>query len=90
MVIEFDPTKEQVNLAKHHISLARAVDLEILAVLQDDRFDYGEGRFRAWGLIDGDTHCPVFTTRDEVVRPISLRRAHDKEMRRYVPQFSNR
>lgn len=85
MAIEFDPTKEQSNLGKHRVSLSRAADLEILAVLEDDRADYGELRYRAWGLIDGEAHCLVFTVRNGVVRAISLRRAHRKEMKRYVP-----
>jgi uncharacterized DUF497 family protein len=38
------------------------------------------------GSIDGVAYCLTFTNRDQRVRPISLRRAHTKEMRRYVPQ----
>jgi uncharacterized DUF497 family protein len=45
---DFDPAKETVNLAKHRISLARWVDLEVFAIVRDDRFDYGEPRYRAW------------------------------------------
>ena len=85
MAIEFDPSKEETNIAKQYVSLARAADLEILAVKPDTRFDYGEDRFRAWGLIDGEYYCLVFATRDERVRAISLRRAHDKEIKRHVP-----
>lgn len=86
MQIEFDPAKDEINIAKHGVSLARAGDLEMLAVKPDERFDYGEMRFRAWGLIDGQAHCLAFTTRDDRVRAISLRRAHDKEMKRHVSQ----
>ncbi|WP_233021473.1 BrnT family toxin [Rhodopseudomonas boonkerdii] len=35
--------------------------------------------------VDGIAYYLVFTIRDGLVRPISLRRAHAKEMRRYVP-----
>ena len=45
MKIEFDPTKDATNIAKHNISLARAVEFEMLAVQPDTRFDYGEERF---------------------------------------------
>ena len=85
MQIEFDPDKDAANIAKHGVSLARAVDLEMLAVKQDDRFDYGEMRFRAWGLIEGMAYCLAFTTRDGRVRTISLRRAHEREMKRHAP-----
>jgi uncharacterized DUF497 family protein len=82
---EFDPVKEAINLAKHRISLARWVDLVIFAIVRDDRFDYGEPRYRAYGLLDGLPHCLVFTIRDGAYRPISLRRAHAKELKRYAP-----
>ena len=85
-MVEFDLAKEAINLSKHGVSLARWVDLEIQAVLSDDRFDYGEPRYRAYGLIDGAAHCLVFTIRAGQYRPISLRRAHAKEMRRHVPK----
>ncbi|MEO6015552.1 MAG: BrnT family toxin [Devosia sp.] len=85
MEIEFDPDKEATNLTKHKISLKRAAEMETLSLKRDLRFDYGEERFRAWGLIDGETYCFAFTTRGERVRAISLRRAHDKEMDRNVP-----
>lgn len=84
MEIEFDSAKDTSNIAKHGISLSRAVDFEILAVLQDDREDYGETRYRAWGLIDGEYHAMVFTKRGETIRIISLRRAHEKEVKRHV------
>lgn len=82
MEIEFDPAKDAANIEKHGVSLARAGDLEILARLIDDRFE--EDRRRAYGLIDGVAYCLAYTIRDNRVRAISLRRAHAKEMRRYV------
>jgi uncharacterized DUF497 family protein len=85
-MVEFDPAKEAINLSKHGVSLARWVDLEIQAIIVDDRFDYGEPRYRAYGLIDGTAHCLVFTVRSGEYRPISLRRAHAKEMRRHAPK----
>ena len=50
----FDPEKDRRNRAKHGVSLALA---EILfhgahATLTDDRFDYGEMRQIAFGLIN--------------------------------------
>ena len=82
----FDPAKDASNIDAHGISLARATDMVIARFLLDDRFDYGEIRYRAWGHIDGVAHCLAFTVRNGKVRPISLRRAHAKEMKRYVPQ----
>jgi uncharacterized protein len=84
--VRFRPAKEAVNLSKHGISLERWVDLEDFTIVPDDRFDYGESRYRAYGYIDGAAYCLVFTIRNERYRPISLRRAHAKEMRRNAPQ----
>jgi hypothetical protein len=39
---EFDPAKEAINLSKHGISLSRWTDLEVFAIVGDDRFNYGE------------------------------------------------
>ena len=85
MDIEFDPAKDTANIGKHQISLSRAVEMEILVFLEDDRSSYGEVRYRAWGLIDGKAHCLAFTDRNGTLRAISLRRAHKKEMDRHAP-----
>jgi uncharacterized DUF497 family protein len=86
MAIVFDPAKDEANRRKHGVSLARAADLGVLAVAVDDRFDYGETRYRAFGYIDGVAYCLVYAMPQGIVRAISLRRAHSKEMRRYAPQ----
>ena len=85
MNIQFDEAKNRENIAKHGISLDRAGDMEVLSFIEDDRKDYGETRYRAWGLIDGLYYCLAFTYRLGDLRAISLRRAHDKEISRYVP-----
>ncbi len=82
---DFDPAKEAKNRNKHHISLERWVDIDLKTTYVDDRQDYGEVRYRGYGYIDGLAYCLVFTVRNGEVRPISLRRAHAKEMRRYAP-----
>jgi uncharacterized DUF497 family protein len=80
----FDDAKDEINKAQHGISLARAFDIEIVSFAEDDRFDYGEIRYRAWGYIDGKPYFLSYTLRKGEVRPISLRRAHAKEIRRHV------
>ncbi len=59
MDIEFDPEKDAANLAKHGISLARAIDLDPLAFVEGDRF--AEPRFRLYGMIDGEAFCVAGT-----------------------------
>lgn len=84
MDISFDPAKDASNTAKHGLSFSdfTGFDAEPV-VLTDDRYDYGETRFRAFGRIDGDAHCIVYTVTETGIRLISFRRAHEKEMRRY-------
>jgi uncharacterized protein len=82
MNIEFDPEKDAINCGKHGISLARAVDLSDIIVVEDGR--YGEARFRLYGLIDGAWHCAAATQCEDAVRIINLRRAHDKEIKRHA------
>jgi uncharacterized DUF497 family protein len=81
--MSFDPEKDRKNRAKHGVSLARWSEMEMIAVIVDDRFNYGEERYRAFGRIEGFAYCLTFTVRDGNVRPISLRRAHGKEIRAY-------
>jgi uncharacterized protein len=54
MRVEFDPAKDDINRTKHGISLQAAVgfDWDTALEREDDRFDYGEVRFVAIGLID--------------------------------------
>ena len=79
--IDFDPAKDGANVVKHGVSLARAVELTGIVVVADARF--AELRFRLYGTIDGRPHCAAVTMRGSVVRIISLRRAHRKELRRH-------
>jgi hypothetical protein len=85
-VADFDPAKDAINLSKHGILLSRWVEMDIRAIVRAEPFDYGDPRYRAYGSIDGIAYCLVFTIRNERYRPISLRRAHSKEMRRHVPE----
>ena len=82
MDIEFDPLKDALNIEKHGVSLRRALDLEDIVAMQDDRF--AEQRMRLYGMLDGLPHCAAATMRGGVVRVISLRRAREKEYRRHV------
>lgn len=83
--IEFDPDKDAINRRKHGLSLADAarLDIESAAVVADERYPYGEARFRAYGLMDGRLHMLAFTMRGDVLRAISLRRANAREVRRH-------
>ncbi len=88
MNIKFDPTKDAVKRVKHGISLAMAefLDWDTAIIEPDHRFEYGELRLTATGLIDRKIYVVVFTEaeREELVRIISLRNATKQEVNRYV------
>lgn len=90
MEIEFDPAKDERNIAKHGISLraAEGFDWDTAFEREDDRFDYGEIRFVALGLIGDRLHVLVFTegSHEEAIRVISLRQAEKHEARFYHGQ----
>ena len=80
-----DPAKDAVNRAKHGVSLALA---EILFAgphlsVADDRFEYGEVREVAFGLINDRLFVCVYADREAERRVISLRKANKREVRRY-------
>lgn len=51
---------------------------------RDARYEYGEARIVAIGLIGDRVHVLVFTMRGETVRVISLRKANRREVFKYV------
>ena len=83
MELEFDPDKDRANVAKHGISLSRAVELEHSVYVVDHRF-MSERRYRVYGTIDGQPYCLAAVIREGTVRAISLRRSHVKEYARHV------
>ena len=81
-MIEFDPTKDKINVLKHGISLRRARDLEVIVHFLDERFE--DDRYRAYGMIDGRLFCLAYVIRNGLIRAISLRRSHEEELLQYV------
>jgi hypothetical protein len=81
----WDDAKRAANLAVHGVDFTAAYrfDWDTAKVDPDIRRDYGEERFIATGRIGLRIHVLVFTPRGELVRVISLRKANDREMRRY-------
>jgi len=84
MEISFDPAKNAKNIRERGFSFEdfSGFDAEPVVIV-DDRYDYGEVRYRAFGRIGGLGYCLVYTETATGIRIISFRRAHDKEMRRY-------
>lgn len=86
MRIDFDPGKDAVNIGKHGLSLAMAVELHWNDALIwiDERQSYGEMRMIALVPKTGILYYVAFVDRGNVRRVISLRRANRREARHYV------
>lgn len=89
MRVEFDPTKDAGNQAKHGVSLALAEELDWDAALVwvDDRFEYGELRMIALAPKTEILYYVAFVERSDARRIISLRRANRREVKHYVESF---
>ena len=82
---EWDYEKARLNIEKHGVAFETVHDFEweTALVLEDDREDYGEERYRAMGYIGTRLYALVFTFRGDTVRVISLRQAARWEQRYY-------
>lgn len=86
MEITFDPFKDEINCAKHGVSLAMAVHIEwdSLYVVPDIRWQYREQRMVGIGYLGLRLYVVVYVDRDEVRRIISLRKANRREVNNYA------
>jgi uncharacterized DUF497 family protein len=86
-MFEYDPEKSAINEAKH------GIDFEAAQALWSDNnrteidvVSEVEPRTAVTGMIGGRLWTAIVTMRDETVRIISVRRAWEKEIRRYGTQ----
>jgi uncharacterized protein len=86
MCYSFDPAKQAANVAKHGVFFSAADDFEwdTAQIEVDGRRRYAESRMNATGLIGSRLFVLTFTLRETAVRLISLRKANEREVRRYV------
>lgn len=86
MAERFDPEKDQINRAKHGVSLAFGFrifdDIGHLLVPSIRECD-GEERFKVIGLVEHKLFTGVFVWRGEQPRFISVRRSNQGEERAY-------
>jgi uncharacterized protein len=82
----WDESKRASNLKKHGVDFAivKDLDFETALVLSDDRKNYGEERYRAYGTIKGRLHALVFARREGRIRVISLGKSNAREIANYV------
>jgi uncharacterized protein len=88
----WDPAKNVSNIRRHAIGLADAARIFEGPTVErvDDRFEYGEVRVYAIGLVNGIEITVIYTDRDEDERHIiSAWRAEPHERRYYWQNFES-
>jgi uncharacterized protein len=83
--VSFDPAKSERNAAERGLpfDLAAEFDFETALIGEDDRRNYGETRWLAFGMIGNRLHALCFTPTADGIRVISLRKANAREVKRY-------
>ena len=83
MRIEFDTTKRDQTLAERGLDFARAGEVFAGQHLShpDTRQDYAEDRYVTTGWMDRRVVVMVWTSRGEVRRIISMRKANEREIK---------
>lgn len=86
MIVTFDTAKDATNLEKHGVSLAEAASLDWVDALvwPDQRRDYGEARMVGLAPMGCRLFFVVFVDRSNERRIISLRKANEREVKRYA------
>ena len=85
----WDEEKQASNLAKHGLDFALCAHMFDGAhlIFPDTRKHYGEDRFNAYWRFNERLLVTTFVLRDDDIRIISLRKANEREVRRYAPQL---
>ncbi|MGL4489139.1 MAG: BrnT family toxin [Rhizobiaceae bacterium] len=85
MELEWDEAKRQDALRERGLDFADVVRFrfEQQYTIQDNRTEYGEPRFVSTGYLDGRLCVLCWTFRDDKMRIISLRKANEREQKKY-------
>ncbi|MGZ8286723.1 MAG: BrnT family toxin [Allosphingosinicella sp.] len=89
MKISFDPPKREWTLVHRGLDFEEAVEVFANPVFtfEDERRDYGETRLTTFGLLGDRVVAVVWTPRGEARHVISMRKANEREKRRYFARM---
>ena len=85
MEISYDSEKRDLTLARRGLDFADAAQVfaGTALTIEDDRRDYGEARYQTLGLLNGRLVMVVWTPRGETRHVFSMRKANEREKKRY-------
>ena len=89
MLFEWDESKRQSNLAKHHVDFQDALRIFDRPVFEKANRIRGEDRVVAIGLLEDIEIVVVYVIRDKRRRIISARRAHRDERKDYANHLTH-
>jgi uncharacterized DUF497 family protein len=92
MDFEWDRAKSDLCQISRNFDFAYVISIFVdpdLLIEKDQRWDYGEERFRALGLLEGRIFVVIYTKRSTAIRIISARRANRREVKRYEENNSS-
>lgn len=89
MQITYDPAKRDATLQARGLDMAQAhvVFGDVHLTFPDMRFDYGEERFLTFGWLNNRMIVLAWTSRTNSRRIISMRKANDRETKRYAARL---
>ncbi|MCP8900213.1 BrnT family toxin [Gilvimarinus xylanilyticus] len=83
MKVEYDEAKNQRNIQARGLSFELVANFDFEGALEVVQTVEGERRYFALCVIGHRLHALVYTLRADAVRVISLRKANQREVRRY-------
>ena len=90
---EWDEVKRQKNINGRGLDIAVLAPLVLadpnVVIEQDNKLDYDEDRFLAYGMADGLRLCVCFTLRKEVVRLITIFKLNKKDWEKCYERKNN-
>ncbi|BCU12100.1 BrnT family toxin [Microcystis aeruginosa] len=89
---EWDESKRCSNIEKHNVDFEEILDLfdTFLYEIPDNRRGYGEKRTIAFGELEKQVYCLVYTLRGKSCRLITARRANERERKAYYSFLKGR
>jgi uncharacterized protein len=89
MDLEWDERKRQLTLEERGLDFADVVRFnpDTVVTVRDERFDYGEDRYRSTGYLDGVLCRYCWTLREGRTRIISMRKVNDRERKVYEAEI---
>ena len=83
MRYDWDPAKAASNLAKHGVAFDAVDRFQWETAIPEASLFRGEPRLTLYGLIGERLHVLVISTEARSIRVISLRKANDREVKRW-------